>query len=122
MAKADTPEVLALKHTLWMALAGLLAALIALMVTVLILKDSPNADKLIPAALGGILTLIGTLVGAVAGHSGGAAQGRAVAAQADGLREQLRTYERELPTQTADIRKRFDDVFRRSTSTDPGSR
>lgn len=117
----DTPEVLALKHTLWMALAGLFAALIALVVTVLILKDSPSADKLIPAALGGILTLIGTLVGAVAGHSGGAAQGRAVAAQADGLREQLRTYERELPTAvTARIRAQFKDVFRPPTSTDPG--
>jgi hypothetical protein len=105
-----------------MALAGLFAALIALVVTVLLLKDSPNADKLIPAALGGILTLIGTLVGAVAGHSGGAAQGRAVAAQADGLREQLRTYERELPTETARIRGQFNDVFRPPTSTDPGRR
>jgi hypothetical protein len=90
-------ELLAAKHVFWLSGIGLGGALVAFGVTVWLLWDSADVDKLIPAALGALFTLIGTILG----HMQGGASGRADASSARGeaakLRAQVRAYERDLP-------------------------
>jgi hypothetical protein len=93
----DALEILAVKHTLWLTAGGLIGAVLAFGLTLLALRNNPDAAKYIPAALGALLTFLGTILG----HLQGAAVGRAAASksrrEADALRNQMRTHEKALP-------------------------
>jgi len=111
MAASEDVETLRLKNTLSISLAGLAAALIALGASLWAFHGDQDAGKIVPAILAPVLTVIGTLVGAVAGHAAGGAEAAGARTQAQGLREQVRAYERELPTETAQVREQHRDLF-----------
>jgi hypothetical protein len=117
MVEHAPPEILRREHTFWIAISGIAAVVVAMVLTLcLFYRDLDTAKIIIPAVLTAGLTVIGTLVGAVAGHAAGGAAGAAMAdaarSEAEAMRKQIRVYERELPAETAKTRKDFPDEFK----------
>jgi hypothetical protein len=69
----DRPDALRLRLTFYIALAGIAGVLIAFGACLGAFFDSDNPGEIIPAVLGPVTAVIGTLAGYVAGQAAGSA-------------------------------------------------